>query len=240
MSLRIILFATIVAISGSFSSLKAQSTPEKSFKSFQKLWDDQDWPAIEKVCTNDAYRQLIVSNIRSAGMMLQHNLPFESDELRDMRDTVELLFEDYGFDNVDFKDASIVTVGEIGDEEMEQKIETQRKNLKKIDKQIIDILAKVKDRKAFDKDLLDVCTSSPFLGGTNTISDAEIKKLDKKDDVALMLVENDGDITHTVGNAQIVLKVPPRYLRFKKIEDVWKYDGIDEQKSAEAANHSGK
>ena len=240
MSFRKIVFTLVFGLLGLTSIAMAQDTPQKAFDQFKKCWDDLDWVAIKKVCTEDAYQQMIVSNIRGAGIMLSQDLMIESDDLQELRDTLQLLFDDHGLDKVEFKSAAIISVGEISAEEMEQKVEMQRKNLKKIDKQIKDILAKIKDRKSFDNELLDMCTSSPFIGGSSTLIGAEVKKVDTKEDMAFLRVENDGDITHSIGSAQIVLKVPPRYLRFKKVGEDWKYDGIDEEKSAAAAKEHNK
>lgn len=208
------------------STASGQDTPQKAYEQLVKANKDKNLEKVFGALTEKAGNQLFDQMIQMTIQFKSGIIPFPNSQ--DVKPEIEKLFKEYKLDDMELPEPDFLGGGIPNKESMLEYQKKMREVGKKISKRV--------GMRKFDfiRRLSEVLSKSPFGNVSGMLFSGKIQDVKIKDDKAEATLKVDPkDLGLGAGGPEIAIEIPPVPVKFVKVKNKWKFDGVDEEKALE-------
>ena len=213
-----------------------KASPTKTFNQIKELIKEGEWEDAAKWMTKEAADSVTSEVVLRAASLSQIDVMIPG--IEDAKDDVAEVLEEYGLDKIKFDMPQAIELSVDGDggedEEPEDDGDNDSKkvviDMKKHQKEILAILKKSGKRWDAVRDLWETMESTPF--SMDPLS-GKVEEVEIDGDSASLKVKLVPNLGGDEG-ISIQIVAPPTFLQFTKSGNIWKYSGLDQERTRKA------
>jgi hypothetical protein len=224
MNLRIAVVMTAFLLVLNGRVVANDGSPESTFATLKKSSLEPNWESILREMTPPAKQMIIESTIFGAAAAIEREFP-PGPKGDAHRKRIQQVFADHEVDKIKFPGEPDYSAGQPSEKTMKE-LRIQRSRFVK------NVLDGVKVRDQLLTDISEAMADSPFPAGTTlTFRFGELTEIEmqKKTATAVVVV----DPSKLSDDPRVMNIMPPSPIKFRLVDEKWKYDGVDEVKQRE-------